>query len=127
MSEKAIIEPKGDIVHISDEVLAIIAGISCNDVKNVTSLSAGFVEGIAGILGRKHLGKGVKVQMNGNEVSVEISVIVEFGCTIHMVAKEIQEKVRKALEDMTGLIVSGVNINIIGVNFEKEVKKVEPE
>ena len=65
------------------------------------------------------------MQVNGNDVIIEISVIVEFGCKIHMVAKEIQDKVRKALEDMTGLIVSEVNINVIGVNFEKGFKKIE--
>lgn len=114
-----------DKVRISDEVIGIIAGIAAADVENVTSLSGGFVEGIASILGRKNLGKGVKVQSGEKEVIIEVSIIVEYGCKIHMVAKKIQDRVREAVENMTDLNVSEVDVNVVGVNVEKDFKKSE--
>ncbi len=114
-----------DKVRISDEVIGIIAGIAAADVENVTSLSGGFVEGIASILGRKNLGKGVKVQSGEKEVIIEVSIVVEYGCKIHMVAKKIQDRVREAVENMTDLNVSEVDVNVVGVNVEKDFKKSE--
>ena len=114
-----------DKVRISDEVIGIIAGIAAADVENVTSLSGGFVEGLASILGRKNLGKGVKVQSGEKEVIIEVSIIVEYGCKIHMVAKKIQDRVREAVENMTDLNVSEVDVNVVGVNVEKDFKKSE--
>lgn len=118
-------EVRKDKVRISDEVIGIIAGIAAADVENVTSLSGGFVEGIASILGRKNLGKGVKVQSGEREVIIEVSIIVEYGCKIHMVAKKIQDRVREAVENMTDLNVSEVDVNVVGVNVEKDFKKSE--
>jgi uncharacterized alkaline shock family protein YloU len=112
-----------DKVRISDEVIGIIAGIAAADVENVTSLSGGFVDGIASILGRKNLGKGVKVQSGEREVIIEVSIVVEYGCKIHMVAKKIQDRVREAVENMTDLNVSEVDVNVIGVNVEKDFQK----
>lgn len=114
-----------DKIRIADEVIATIAGIAATEVKNVTSMSGGIADGIAGILGKKNLGKGVKVEVGEKEVIVELSIIVEYGCKIHVVAKEIQDRVREAVEDMTGLNVVEINIHVLGVNIEKESKKEE--
>ncbi|MDP4093457.1 MAG: Asp23/Gls24 family envelope stress response protein [Bacillota bacterium] len=122
MSEMVNKETRKDKVRISDEVIGIIAGIAAADVENVTSLSGGFVDGIAGILGRKNLGKGVKVQSNDREVIIDISIVVEYGCKIHMVAQKIQDRVREAVQNMTDLNVSEVDVNVVGVNVD-EVKK----
>lgn len=95
-------EIRQDKIIIADEVLSTIAGVSATSVEGVTSLSGGFVDGIAGILGRKNLGKGVKVESNDKEAAIDIALIVEYGCKIHVVAKEVQNVVRATIEDMTG-------------------------
>lgn len=111
-----------DKITISDDVISTIAGISAVGVQDVASLSGGFVDGIAGILGKKNLGKGVRVETGEKEVAIDLAVIVEYGCRIHIVAKNIQDMVRHTVEDMTGLNVVEVNINVVGINIEKDVK-----
>ena len=119
----AFLSAREDKVKISEEVIATIAGIAAADIQGVTSLSGGLADGIAGMLGRKNLAKGVKVELGEKEVSIELSIIVEYGCKIHIIAKQAQGKVREAVENMTGLKVTGVDVNILGVNFNKDAKK----
>ena len=110
-------------VKITDEVVAIIAGIAATDVPGVTSMSGGIAGGIAEALGRKNLAKGVKVEVGDKEAAIDLFIIVEYGFRIPEVAWAIQEKVKQAVEEMTGLNVIEVNIHIQGVNIEKESKK----
>lgn len=126
MSESIKTGEREDKVKIANEVIATIAGIAASEVENVTSMSGGLADGIASILGRKNLSKGVKVEVGSSEAIIDVSVVVEYGCKIHKVAKEIQDKVRNAVEEMTGLHVVEVNVNVLGVNTDKELsKKVE--
>jgi len=118
-------EAREDRIIIADEVISTIAGVSATSVNGVTALSGGFVDGIAGILGRKNLGKGVKVESNGKEVIIDIALVVEYGCKIHHVAKEVQNVVRQTIEDMTGLKVIEVDVNVVGISMEKESRKQE--
>ena len=113
-------------VKISEEVVAIIAGIAATDVPGVAGMSGGIAGGIAEILGRKNLSKGVKVEVGEKEAAIDLYIIVEFGSRIPEVAWDIQEKVKTAVQTMTGLNVVEVNIHVQGVNFDKEIKK-EPE
>ncbi|MFZ5985786.1 MAG: Asp23/Gls24 family envelope stress response protein [Bacillota bacterium] len=110
-------------VKISEEVVAIIAGIAAMDVPGVAGMSGGIAGGIAEILGRKNLSKGVKVEVGDKEAAIDLYIIVEYGCRIPDVSWDIQERVKKAVETMTGLTVIEVNIHIQGVNIEKEHKK----
>lgn len=110
-------------VKISDEVVAIIAGIAATEVSGVAGMSGGIAGGIAEILGRKNLSKGVKVEVGEKEAAIDLFIIVEYGCRIPDVSWDIQEKVKKSVETMTGLSVIEVNIHVQGVNFEKEHKK----
>jgi uncharacterized alkaline shock family protein YloU len=112
----------GDI-KITDEVVAIIAGIAATEVPGVASMSGGIAGGIAEALGRKNLSKGVKVEVGEKEAAIDIYLIVEYGCRIPDVAWAVQEKVKKAVETMTGLSVVEVNIHVQGVNIDKEHKK----
>ncbi len=114
-----------DKLKIADEVIETIAGIEASKVKGVSSLSGGFTDGIAGILGKKNLGKGVRVETGDNLVKVFVSAVVEYGSRIHLVAKDVQNTVRKAIEDMTGMCVTEVNVNVLGVSMPKE-KPQEP-
>lgn len=110
-------------IKITDEVVAIIAGIAAMEVPGVTSMSGGIAGGIAEALGRKNLSKGVKVEVGEKEAAIDLFIIVEYGYRIPEVAWTIQEKVKSAVEDMTGLNVVEVNIHIQGVNIEREHRK----
>ena len=110
-------------IKITDEVVAIIAGIAATDVPGVAGMSGGIAGGIAEALGRKNLSKGVKVEAGEKEAAIDLYIIVEYGFRIPDVAWSIQEKVKKAVETMTGLNVIEVNIHIQGVNIEREHKK----
>jgi len=123
MTEANKVEVRGDKLRISEEVIATIAGIAASDVEGVALLSGGLADGIAGMLGKKNLSKGVKVEAGEKEAAIDVSVIVEYGCKIHMVAKDVQNKVREAVEGMTGLKVVEVSVNVVGVNVPKEFKK----
>lgn len=114
-------------VKISEEVVAIIAGIAAMDVLGVAGMSGGIAGGIAEILGRKNLSKGVKVEVGDREAAIDLYIIVEYGCRIPDVSWDIQEKVKSAVESMTGLSVIEVNIHVQGVNIEKDQKKEPTE
>ncbi len=120
--ENNIIDDYGS-VKVSEEVVAIIAGIAATDVSGVAGMSGGIAGGIAEILGRKNLSKGVKVEVGEKEAAIDLYIIVEFGARIPEVAWDIQEKVKTAVQTMTGLNVVEVNIHVQGVNFDKEIKK----
>lgn len=122
MEEDTILDDYGS-VKISEEVVAIIAGIAATDVPGVAGMSGGIAGGIAEILGRKNLSKGVKVEVGEKEAAIDLYIIVEFGARIPEVAWDIQDKVKSAVQTMTGLNVVEVNIHVQGVNFDKETKK----
>jgi len=107
-------------VNIAEDVLATIAGIAATEVKGVAGMSGGLVGGIAEILGKKTLSKGVKVVVNEKGVFVDLNLIVDYGTKIPEVAWEIQDKVKKTIQTMANLSVVEVNIHIQGVNFPKE-------
>jgi len=114
-----------DKLRIADEVIETIVGIEASKVQHVSALSGGFTDGLVGILGKKNLGKGVRVESQGNEVKILLSIVVEYGCKIHMVAKDVQNTIRTAVENMTGLKVSEVNVNVVGINVPRETKEKE--
>jgi len=109
-------------VTFADEVVAIIAGLAATEVSGVAAMSGGIAGGIVEKLGRKNLSKGVKVEVGEKETAIDLYIVVEYGIRIPEIAWNIQENVKKAVENMTGLNVIEVNIHIQGVNFEKETK-----
>ncbi|MGI6712996.1 MAG: Asp23/Gls24 family envelope stress response protein [Bacillota bacterium] len=104
-------------IRIADDVVAIIAGLAATEVEGVAGMSGGIAGGIAEMLGRKNLSKGVKVEVGETETAIDIFVIVEFGVRIPDVALKIQENVKKAIETMTGLKVVEINVHVQGVSF----------
>jgi uncharacterized alkaline shock family protein YloU len=114
-------------VKISEEVVAIIAGVAAMDVPGVAGMSGGIAGGIAEILGRKNLSKGVKVEVGEKEAAIDLYIIVEYGCRIPDVSWDIQEKVKNAVETMTGLDVIEINIHVQGVNIDMDSKKDQIE
>ncbi|WP_134698841.1 Asp23/Gls24 family envelope stress response protein [Ammoniphilus sp. YIM 78166] len=113
-------------IEIAPEVIEVITGLAAAEVDGVAHMSGGFVGDIAERLGRKNLAKGVKVEVGKKEAAVDVYIIVKFGYKIPEVARNIQENVRHAIENMTGLKVVEVNVHIVDVEFRAE-KKVEVE
>ena len=107
-------------VQIADEVVATIAGLAATEVKGVTATSGNVTNEIAGKLGKKNLSKGVKVVVNPDAVSVDMALTLDYGYGIPETAKLVQEKVKLAIENMTGLQVKEANIRIAGVNIVKQ-------
>lgn len=112
-------------IRIADEVVKVIAGLAAIEVKGVAGMSGGLAGGIAEMLGRKNLSKGIKVEVGEKEAAVDVFIIVDFGSRIPEVAAEIQQKVKSAVERMTGLAVVEVNVNVQGVTFASEMKDDE--
>ncbi|MDD4569920.1 MAG: Asp23/Gls24 family envelope stress response protein [Tepidanaerobacteraceae bacterium] len=113
---------KGSI-KIADDVVGIIAGLAATEVEGIAGMSGGIVGGIAEILGRKNLSKGVKVEVGEKEAVIDLYMIVNYGVRIPDVAWNVQENVKKAIENMTGLSVVEVNIHIQGVSFHTLAKE----
>ncbi|MBN2852747.1 MAG: Asp23/Gls24 family envelope stress response protein [Clostridia bacterium] len=106
-------------LKVTDEVIAIIAGLATVEVDGVFSMSGGLTGGIAEVLGIRNLSKGIKVDIKGEKVEVNIYIIAEFGARIPDVAWNIQEKVKKVVEKMTGMEIIEVNIHVQGINVPK--------
>lgn len=107
-------------VQIADEVVAIIAGLAATEVEGVGSMAGNITNELVGKLGMKNLSKGVKVDVLENVVCVNLNLNLEYGYSIPETCKKVQEKVKTAIENMTGLEVSDVNISIAGVALEEE-------
>ncbi|MBP5631990.1 MAG: Asp23/Gls24 family envelope stress response protein [Clostridia bacterium] len=113
---------ENDEMLVTDEALAVIAGMAAMEVNGVAGMSTGFTGGLAEVLGRTNLAKGVKVLSRDGVTTVDIYVIVKYGVRIPEVAFEIQEHVRSNVENQAGIVVDTVNIHVQGVDFS-EVKE----
>ena len=105
-------------VQIVDEVVAIIAGLAATEVEGVASMAGNITNELVGKLGMKNLSRGVKVAVQENEVTVELSLNMSYGYSIPKTSAKVQEKVKSAIESMTGLSVVEVNIHIAGVDMK---------
>lgn len=116
-------------IKIADDVVAVIAGVAVSEVPGVAEMAGGFAGGITEVLsGKKNLAKGIKVEVGEKDTKIDVNVIVEYGVRIPDVAFEIQNRVKKAVETMTGLIVVEVNVHVQGVNTDsKEVEETKTE
>jgi uncharacterized alkaline shock family protein YloU len=123
MSEQE--KKKEDRIRIAEEVIETIVGIAASEVDGVAALSGSFADGLVGVLGRKNVRKGVKVQLDGEKVSVDVSIIVDYGCKIHDVARCIQNKVRESVRNMTGMEVTDIVVNVVGINIKDESLKAK--
>ncbi|MEA4834807.1 MULTISPECIES: Asp23/Gls24 family envelope stress response protein [Sporomusaceae] len=107
-------------IRIADEVVGIIAGMAATEIPGVAGMSGGLVGGIAEMLGKKNLAKGVKVEVGEKEAAVDLYVIMEYGVRLPDIAIQVQENVKHAIESMTGLEVVEVNVHVQGVGFTAE-------
>ncbi len=105
-------------VQIADEVVAIIAGLAATEVEGVASMAGNITNELVGKLGMKNLSKGVKVTVQETDVTVDLSLTMSYGYSIPKTSAKVQERVKSAIENMTGLSVSEVNIHIAGVDMK---------
>ena len=105
-------------VQIADEVVAIIAGLAATEVDGVSAMAGNITNELMCKVGMKNLSKGVKVDVTEDHVSVDLSLNLTYGYNIPEVSEAVQDRVKSAIENMTGLSVLDINIKIAGVNME---------
>jgi uncharacterized alkaline shock family protein YloU len=110
-------------IQIADEVIAVIAGTAALEVDGVVGMASNFTGDLAEIMGKRNLSKGVKINVNEDNVSVEINLIIAFGYKIQDVSFEVQKKVKTAIETMIGLPSNEININVAGIHMDKAQKQ----
>lgn len=112
-------------IKINNEVIAVMAGRIATEVKGVAGMSGGVVDGLAKMLGKKSLEKGVKVEIGEEDINIDLSIIVDYGVSIPDVCSEIQINVKRKVEKMTGRNVRNVNLSVQGIHFPADQKEIE--
>ena len=126
LEEYEVLPASGDdtgAVRIADDVVSVIAGMAATEVEGIAGMAGGIASGLTERLGIKHLQRGVKVEVGEREAAIDLYVLVDYGARIPEVAQRVQERVKTAVESMTGLKVVEVNVHIQGVAFAE----AEPE
>ena len=106
-------------VKIADEVVAIIAGLAATEVEGVSSMAGNITNELVSKLGMKNLSKGIRVEVAEGVVKVAVALNIAYGYAIPQVSSKVQERVKNAIENMTGLEVSGVTVRIASVDMGK--------
>ena len=119
-----IVEQGQNQIKISNETIATYAGIAISEVAGVYTMGGAFAGITEAISGKKNFAKGIKVDVEENKVKIDVNIIVEYGARIPDVAFDIQTKVKKSVEAMTGLKVLEVNVNVQGVHAINEQEEV---
>lgn len=110
-------------IHVSEDVLAVTAAVAALEVEGVGALAANVGSDIAELLaGRKNLGKGVRVTMVEDTVTVDISLLVKYGSNVQSTARKVQDAVVDAIANASGFVVSTVNVHVTGVAFSPAKK-----
>ena len=127
MNENATIDMErdqdnGQITYAND-VIATIVSVATAEVDGISGIAGG--GSLTGILAKGKTPRGVRVDMNGEDVKVDVSVTVDYGMPIQKVGRNAQENVRKSIESMTGLHVNQVDLHVVGVSFEKENQEMQ--
>ena len=107
-------------VQIADEVVAIIAGLAATEVEGVASTGGNITNELVSKLGKKSLSKGIRVKVEDGIVNVNVALNIAYGYSVPKTCKKVQEKVKAAIENMTGLEVEKVDIQIANVSISKE-------
>jgi len=132
MSDKQVIkdnpqEQELGNVTVSKEVVAVIAALETIKIRGVVGITSGYRGKSPNILSRKDLAKGVEVWMKPGEAAITIPIITAYEVGIFKVAEEVQLRVKNAVCSMTGLKVLKVDINVQGIKFKEEKKKIKKE
>ncbi len=114
-NEVVLAEQNVGVVQIADDVVAMIASLAATEVEGVSAMAGNITNELMGKVGVKKLTKGVRVMVQDGKVRVDLAVTMEYGYNIPATCKQVQAKVKAAIENMTGLACSNVNIRIAGV------------
>jgi uncharacterized alkaline shock family protein YloU len=125
LPEQEIEKENEGSIKIADEVVGIITGLAATEIEGVAGMSGGLAGGIADMLGRKSLSKGVKVEVSNRTAMIDVYVVIDYGNSIPDVAWKIQDNVKQAVEGMTGLDVKAVNVHVQGVSFPEDEVEAE--
>ena len=112
-------EGKGK-VQIADDVVAVIAGLAATEVKGVAAMAGNITNEIMAKAGRKNLSKGVKITINKDKVKIGLAIMMEYGYNIPGTCSKVQDRVKSAVENMTGLTVTDIDIRISSVDMQKK-------
>lgn len=104
-------------VKIANDVVAMIAGLAATEVEGVNAMVGNISNELMSMVGMKNLAKGVKVDIHEGVVKVELAVTLDYGYNIPGICTKVQEKVKNAIENMTGLQVAEVNLRIAAINL----------
>ncbi len=105
-------------IRISEDAIAGIVSMVVAQIKGISGMSGSMTSGLTEMLGKKNLTKGVKVELNNQDIVIALSIFVEYGVKIPKLALEIQSQVRNSIQTMTGLQVKEVNIYVQGISFD---------
>ncbi|MCI8694444.1 MAG: Asp23/Gls24 family envelope stress response protein [Lachnospiraceae bacterium] len=108
-------EENTGVVQIADDVVAMIASLAATEVEGVSAMVGNITNELMGRVGMKKLTKGVRVIVTGRKVRVDLAVTMEYGYNIPATCHQVQAKVKAAIENMTGLECTDVNIRISGI------------
>ncbi len=125
--ENPAVEEEVGEIRISTEVITVIAHTVAGEVEGVAGMSANIAENISSALGIKNSTKGVRVEIDEKNITIDLYIFVEYGARIPDVAWKIQEKVKSAVENMTGMNVASINIHVQGVSFDKTGKESQKQ
>jgi uncharacterized alkaline shock family protein YloU len=115
-------------VKISSDVIMVIAHTVASEVEGVASMNAKIADNISSVLGRKSTTKGVKVEVDEKkDVTIDFYIVIDYGSRIPDVAWKIQDRVKSAVESMTGMNVASINVHVEGVSFEKGKEEQKSE
>lgn len=114
-------------IEIAPEVIEVIAGIAASEIEGVATMRGNFAAGVAERFGRKNHGKGIRVDLSDNQIKIDVYCVLNYGVSIPKVAQQIQDNIRQAVLNMTGLETDEVNIHIVNVNFENLEDNKEEE
>lgn len=113
-------EEKAGTVKIADDVVAMIAALAATEVEGVAAMTGNLTNELLSRVGVKGLSKGSRVDVSGKKVKAELAITMEYGYNIPATCQKVQARVKSAIENMTGLEVTDVNIRIAGINVAKE-------
>lgn len=105
-------------VNISEDVIGVIGSIAASEIKGVRDLQGTFSEEMLEFMGKKSVGKGVRVVFDEEGIKLSIDIVVDFGVEIRAVARSVQEAVKSAIESMTAMKVAFVDVHIVAINFK---------
>ena len=110
---------------IADPVVAKIAGIAAREVSGVHALGGGTARAVGALReripgGRTNHSQGVAVEVGEREAAIDLQLVAEYGVSVADLAAGIRRNVISAVERMTGLVVTEVNIEVQDVFLASE-------